>query len=615
MLPVGGRCSGLARIAGYLCSTASGDSRRSLTQCRYYIYQSFWATTKPTNSLVHDSRGSRVFGGSTLLLKSYRQLALAHQRRTYLYLPTSWTELRLRFQAGQKKQILKVKLLRKKLRNQLDESVVFRKALVDYSKEQYGRAKEKSKIWVTKGQQNLERRRSTLNIRRKAYQIQLQNRLQNRRGRLSDRVQAFLRGDFFKTRVVTLDEYFEKDWFDEKTGRPWTSRDATGRFVNPWQSQSTSGVKTAGAIMRWRWERVVQSYHQYGWRMMIPNFLWSSLLPAVALPKDIPVVPLEARPPIPRSVSDTELKLTWIGHATCLLQQGDITILTDPMFSVRASPYETIVGVARDVPPAYSVDDLPGIDLVIITHDHYDHLDRKSVIDLLPRVGHWVVPKGLSEWMQTRCGVDQASITELEWWESVKMKRNEANTWQVARLHSLRASGEENLHPSLDDPATGSTVWITCTPAQHWASRTFWDRNYRLWSGFAVYLQHHTFFFAGDSALPVEFPLFSLIRDYVGPIDLAALPIGAYLPDYMMQDAHMDPSEALKVHQILQAKKSIGIHWGTFRLSEEPFDEPPKLLKRCIREEEERQGDSIDFVTIPIGDSVSVLDKTSSRRS
>lgn len=532
------------------------------------------------------------------------------QRRHYLYLPTSWTECKLRWNARQQKQILHVKLLKSRWKERLH--VRWNKAIQN-SRDGYALAKRSSRTWMQDKKSRFQTTRLSLRDQRDTYRAKVRIRMQARRikmqeslrriwNRSRDRLHRYV---LFKTKAVTLTEYFEANWFDS-AGRPLTSRDATGRFVNPWLSQSTSGVKTASAILRWRWERFLRNYQQYGWRMLIPS--WSFDPKAYAATSSTKALTVTATlPPLQPAVPDDELKFTWIGHATCLVQQGDITVLTDPMFSTRASPYKNVVGVARDIPPAYDADDLPAVDVCLISHDHYDHLDKMSCIRLRDKVRGWVVPLGISEWLQDKCDIPAARIVELEWWESVKLVRNEQGAWLETERRSL-ATTQDNAHPSTSDPAESNQMWLTCCPVQHWASRTFFDRNYRLWCAFAVFFPRATFFFGGDTALPPSFPLFEIVSDYLGPLNLAALPIGAYEPDFMMRDAHMHPSEALLMHKALRVDRSVGIHWGTFALSEEPMDEPPRLLQSCIDRDPDR--DSIDFVTIPNGDSLIIRCET-----
>lgn len=419
-----------------------------------------------------------------------------------------------------------------------------------------------------------------------------------------------------RIKPVTLTEYSEPSWFCATTGRPIASRDATGRFVNPWLSESTAGVKSVLEIAKWQWERLRRTATEFVNSVVVRK----SLLQASQEKVSRAAMEVSSRSALSTFdktllVRPNELKFTWIGHATCLVQQGSINILTDPIFSERCSPFQSLpVGVARDVPPAVSMDDLPQtIDVCLISHDHYDHLDKESVLALIPRVQLWVVPLGIMDWLKEKCNVAADQIVELEWWESVKLARSAAHEdWKVVTRHS--AIRNSATHPALtdddiltcrhddDNDDRRSSMWITCCPAQHWASRTFFDRNFRLWCSFAVFFPGRTkFFFGGDTALPEHFPLFDQIRDYVGGnIDLAALPVGAYEPSFYMADSHMNPAEAVRVHQVLDSKQSIGIHWGTFALSEESMDEPPIKLREAAEKAK------VNFTTIRHGESITV---------
>jgi L-ascorbate metabolism protein UlaG (beta-lactamase superfamily) len=242
----------------------------------------------------------------------------------------------------------------------------------------------------------------------------------------------------------------------------------------------------------------------------------------------------------------TQRTATWIGHATVLLQFDGVNVLTDPQFSERASPVQ-FAGPKRAVPPGIALDDLPAIDLVVISHDHYDSLDSDSIRALRRRTGGeqtlFVVPLGLAGWFR---GVGVENVRELDWWES----------------------------------ATLEQLTITATPAQHWSQRTLWGRNSTLWSGWAIAAPDFRVYFAGDSGYA---PLFREIGSRLGPFDLALIPIGAYEPRWFMQANHINPEEAVLVHRDVGARRSIAIHWGTFVLSDEPLTEPPVKLAEALQ--------------------------------
>ena len=425
---------------------------------------------------------------------------------------------------------------------------------------------------------------------------------------------------------VTIEDYMQPEWFDAVTGRPWIARDATGRFVNPWISQAADGVKPLSVLWKWREQRLQRELREFGWNFFIPTFYSTRFerMEATADNDGAAVdtkatiaaqpttkqshnnVPLFAKPHRPSTI-----RFTWIGHATCLIQQGDITILTDPIFSERASPFpRTPIGIARAKPAACTIPELPAyIDVCLISHDHYDHLDKPSVQNLRDRVGLWIVPLGTKEWMTTKGKVPFHKVVEVSWWESVQLVRqqesqnnNHAGDFVVQRHHALRDNPRDDVHPAVADPPNdeNQSLWISCLPVQHWCSRTLWDRNYRLWASFAVLLPYRQIlYYTGDTALPTQFPLFDQIRSYLPwRIGLAAIPIGAYEPAILNDDSHVNPAEAVQIHQALQPRQSVAIHHGTFPLSEEPLQEPEQWLRRAVVQAGLRPG---SFVTMKEG--------------
>jgi L-ascorbate metabolism protein UlaG (beta-lactamase superfamily) len=253
---------------------------------------------------------------------------------------------------------------------------------------------------------------------------------------------------------------------------------------------------------------------------------------------------LAANDPAFLRANRTQRTATWVGHATVLLQFDGVNVLTDPQFSERASPVQ-FAGPKRAVPPGIALDDLPSIDLVVISHDHYDSLDVNTIRALRRRTGGdqtlFVVPLELADWFRD-VGVE--NVRELDWWESTTLGQ----------------------------------LTITATPAQHWSQRTPWGRNSTLWSGWVIAAPEFRVWFAGDSGYA---PLFREIGEKLGPFDLALIPIGAYEPRWFMQANHINPEEAVLVHKDVGARRSIAIHWGTFVLSDEPLTEPPVKLEEA----------------------------------
>lgn len=237
------------------------------------------------------------------------------------------------------------------------------------------------------------------------------------------------------------------------------------------------------------------------------------------------------------------LRVTWIGHATALVQFPGLTVLTDPVFSERASPV-SFAGPKRVLPPALSLDQLPPVDIVLISHNHYDHLDTPTVQTLGDSV-LWLVPLGLKSWFEGK-GVSSDRVREFDWWDSEEI--------QGARL--------------------------TAAPMQHWSARGFGDRNETLWASWVVERDGYSFWFCGDTGYnPIQF---KEIGERFGGFDLAMIPIGAYDPRWFMKDAHVNPEEAMKIHAEVRSSFTVAHHWGTFRLTAEPLDEPPGRLAEAM---------------------------------
>jgi L-ascorbate metabolism protein UlaG (beta-lactamase superfamily) len=247
--------------------------------------------------------------------------------------------------------------------------------------------------------------------------------------------------------------------------------------------------------------------------------------------------------PPPRRVAD--LRVTFVNHATVLLQTGDVNVLTDPVWSQRVSPVSW-AGPRRHRPPGIPFEDLPQIDVVLLSHNHYDHLDLPT-LELLERRDRPSIFCGLGVGdLLRRKGMHE--VVELDWWDSVAARR------------------------SLD---------VTSVPVQHFSGRGLFDRNRTLWTGFVLSGGAGSVFFAGDTGYG---PHFAEIRRRVGKIRLALLPIGAYKPVWFMGPVHMSPEEALAAHRDLEADASVGIHYGTFELADDGQDEPREEIERRLGE-------------------------------
>ncbi len=247
----------------------------------------------------------------------------------------------------------------------------------------------------------------------------------------------------------------------------------------------------------------------------------------------------EPFPPPPAAVPAGEIAVTFIGQATFLVQVAGLAVITDPIFSARASPLSWI-GPRRVRDPGVALDRLPRIDLVLLSHNHYDHMDLPSLGRIAKR---WSAPivTGLGNGRYlARKGI--AGAVELDWWE------------------------EFELRPGMR---------ITYVPAQHWSKRGLFDRRHMLWGGHVIGAPGARVYFAGDTGYPGHF---RDIRDRIGPPDVALLPIGAYEPRWFMGPQHMNPDEAVRAHLELAARVSIAMHFATFQLTDEAIDAPLHAL-------------------------------------
>jgi L-ascorbate metabolism protein UlaG (beta-lactamase superfamily) len=243
----------------------------------------------------------------------------------------------------------------------------------------------------------------------------------------------------------------------------------------------------------------------------------------------------------PACVESDRLQITLINHSTLLLQQNGSNILTDPVWSERASPFNWI-GPPRRRKPGVRWDDLPRIDLVLLSHNHYDHLDLAALRRLAGRgQSQFIVPVGVARLLRSQ-GI--GPVHELDWGDSLPFAQNT----------------------------------IHCVPALHFSARGVFDRNRTLWCGYMIESANHLVYFAGDTAFGGHF---ARIRERFGAPNVALLPIGAYEPRRFMSPVHMGPEDAVRAHLILGAKTSIAIHHGTFQLTDESIDTPKKRLREC----------------------------------
>jgi L-ascorbate metabolism protein UlaG (beta-lactamase superfamily) len=265
----------------------------------------------------------------------------------------------------------------------------------------------------------------------------------------------------------------------------------------------------------------------------------------------------------PRRVEGSGLRITLVNHSTVLLQQRGSNILTDPIWSGRASPLSWM-GPERRRKPGVSWEDLPCIDAVLISHNHYDHLDLPTLRRLAARGDStFIVPARVARLLRSE---NIGPAHELDWGESLSL------------------------------PGSLPGLTIHCVPAMHFSSRRISDRNKTLWCGYMIECQERLVYFAGDTGFGSHF---AQIRERFGSPRLALLPIGAYEPRWFMSPVHMAPGEAVRAHKILAATTSIAIHHGTFQLADEGIDTPKKQLIACAQNESFLVLNNGQFAEIP----------------
>jgi L-ascorbate metabolism protein UlaG (beta-lactamase superfamily) len=252
------------------------------------------------------------------------------------------------------------------------------------------------------------------------------------------------------------------------------------------------------------------------------------------------------------------LRAFWIGHASAYVEMDGLRFLLDPVFAERVSPLP--VGPRRFHAPPIALADLPRIDAVLISHDHYDHLDMDTVRHLAQRGSRFFVPLGIGAHLE-RWGVAATQIEELEWWQERTLGR----------------------------------VRIVCTPTRHYSGRGLRNRSSTLWSSWSVIGPQHRFFYSGDTGYG---KLFQDIGARLGPFDMAFIKIGAYGPGAAWTDIHMPPEQAVQVHRDVRARRMFPVHWSTFNLAYHAWDEP---IRRTLAEAARAD---IDLVTPRLGEVV-----------
>ena len=272
--------------------------------------------------------------------------------------------------------------------------------------------------------------------------------------------------------------------------------------------------------------------------------------------------PLAKNDPTFLQENRSQKTLTWIGHASFLIQIDGINILTDPHLTKRASPV-VFAGPSRTTPPGLDINDLPEIDVIVISHNHYDHLDYQTILNInrkqITNQPLILVPLKLKKLVES---FGARNVKELSWWDTTNFK---------------------NLN-------------IHAVPVQHWSNRSF-NTNKTLWCGWVFENKNFKCIFVGDTGYSKDF---ATIQQRFGHMDLSLIPIGAYAPRWFMKYHHCNVDEAIQIHKDLKSKKSIAMHWGTFQLTDEPMDEPIKLLKKLAPEKNLL---SNEFVAMTHGES------------
>lgn len=326
-----------------------------------------------------------------------------------------------------------------------------------------------------------------------------------------------------------------------------------GRFICPWSYKIK--MKSGRPLNFFNW-----AFFRKQTELNFP----SHMLPGSSLDEVLEKVPVDME-----ALECTKrLSMTWLGHSSCLVQSGGLHFLTDPVFSMRTSPVP-FYGPKRIQSPLFNIAQLRKLDVVLLSHTHYDHLDYDSAVRIRDNCGphvKWIVPLGVSK-ILARWGI--TNVVELNWWEKY----------------------------NIVDERRKIDVEVVFTPAKHWTGRSIFDRNKCLWGSFVVSSAQGRFYFGGDSSYCT---VFKMIGDLYGPFDLAALAIGAYKPRWFMKHVHADPSEAVQIHKDLRSKQSVGIHWGTFPLADEADIEPALDL---AKHRELQSLTSRDIFTMGLGET------------
>ncbi|KAL1838101.1 hypothetical protein VTJ49DRAFT_3032 [Mycothermus thermophilus] len=382
-----------------------------------------------------------------------------------------------------------------------------------------------------------------------------------------------------------------------KTHHVKNSAGRTVRFRNPYPSGNIGSTSPWVMTSRIFWATITGRM-----RMPKPD---PSKLPVAAIKPDLPT------PDSSRTLTNS-LRATWLGHACYLVEfPSGLRVLFDPVFESRCGP-RGLLGPRRFTPPACSLADLPPVDAVIISHSHYDHLSKGSVTALAKASphAHFFVGLGLAKWFHS-AGIDR--VTEMDWWEDAELVLTKRAEKEAQAESNQGIQGKQETTPVDTTSATAAptapdtiSARITCLPSQHASGRTGFDHDSTLWASWAVKSGGKSVWFGGDTGYRrlstngaeeahethsnsndkqtenPHCPQFAQIGQLRGPFDLGLIPIGAYKPRFLFSWMHADPYDAVDISRDTRCARALGIHWGTWVLTTEDVDEPPRLLRKAL---------------------------------
>lgn len=276
--------------------------------------------------------------------------------------------------------------------------------------------------------------------------------------------------------------------------------------------------------------------------------------------------PVKRTPRVGQSLHGSQAVITWVGHSTFVIEFDGLRVLTDPVYSDWIG-FNSLLSATRVTPPALSLEQTPKVDLILVSHDHFDHMDLPS-LEFFARRDKPIIVAGLgSKPILEDAGFEK--ILTLDWYSKTEIRED---------------------------------VSVTFVPAQHWSMRVPFVRNVRLWGGFYLKVRDKTLYFVGDTGYHPK--LFKEIRERLGPVDFSFIPIGAYAPRDFVRDQHIDPSDAVKLHKDVQSRQSVGMHFATFQLTDEGIDEPCQILTETTVVNELRAD---EFTCMDIGETRTIF--------